>query len=813
MKISLQWIQDFVDLGDYMNKPAELGEILTRAGLEVEEIVDRRKDYDQVVVGLILEKDKHPNADRLSVCRVTTGEGVVHQIVCGAQNHKAGDRVVVALPGAVLPGNFSIKKAAVRGVESGGMLCSTTELGLAKESDGIMILPEDAPVGKAFAEYMGLMDVLFELKVTPNRADCLSHFGLAREIACLTGRELKAPNPVFNQSGESTKATMALHVEATDLCLRYCGRTVKGVKVGPSPDWLRKRLEAVGLNSINNVVDVTNYVMMELGQPLHAFDARRVEGRKISVDRANAGEKFVTLDGTELQLKGGELVIRDAARIVALAGVVGGKNSGVTDETSEIFLESANFNGSSVRKTARSFGLETDSSYRFSRGVDADGARRAQDRAVELILKTAGGEALTDPFDSNPTPVVKRPIAIRLDDVTERLGYAAEEAKFVDFMKRLGCKVEGAAAGFSVTPPSFRFDLERDVDLVEEYARLNGYDQIPETLPVLAQAPASHEDKWKLLRRVNQTMRGQGFLQAFNYGFTSSKKEKAFVGGARALPAAGLMLSEKPIRLKNPLSDDLDVMRSTLSEGLYRNAVTNVKYGSDEGALYEVGVTFHAQETGFKENGRLAMIAWGRPRGLFTKTRAYPVVYDLKASIEALLETFRISAYTWVTPADKGEVPGFCHRGQYVQLLVEGRKVGFLGTVHPVLLEEEKIRVPVALAEFDLESLLKGQPRPYRAEALSKFPAVERDFSFVMPKSLKVADVIKEIRKAAGSLLVDVDVFDLYEGDKLEAGKKSVSFRLIYHDKNATLQDSVILDLQNKVQEAVAKAFGIAVRG
>lgn len=813
MKISLQWIQDFVDLGEYMNKPAELGEMLTRAGLEVEEMVDRRKDYDQVVVGLILEKDKHPNADRLSVCRVTTGEGVVHQIVCGAQNHKSGDRVVVALPGAVLPGNFAIKKAAVRGVESGGMLCSTTELGLSKESDGIMILPEAAPIGKPFAEYMSLMDVLFELKVTPNRADCLSHFGLAREIATLTGRELKSPNPVFNQTGESTKATMSLHVEATDLCPRYCGRTIKGVKVGPSPDWLKKRLEAVGLNSINNVVDVTNYVMMEMGQPLHAFDARRLEGRKIVVDRAQAGEKFVTLDGTELSLKGGELAIRDAARIVALAGVVGGKNSGVSDETTEIFLESANFVGSSVRKTARSHGLETDSSYRFSRGVDADGARRAQDRAVELILKVAGGEALTDPFDSNPTPVVKKPVGIAVAYVSERLGYVAEEGKFVDFMKRLGCKVEGTAASFQVTPPSFRFDLEHDMDLVEEYARLNGYDQIPETLPTTTQAPASHEEKWKLGRRVHLALRGQGYLQAFNYGFTSSKHERAFVGGSRALPAAGLAFGEKSIRLKNPLSDDLDVMRSTVSEGLVRNAVNNAKYGNEEGALYEVGATFHLAETGYRENTRLGLVAWGRPRSLFTKGRDHAVVYDLKASVETLLETFRISAFTWVTPQDKGEVPGFCHRGQYAQLLVEGRKVGFIGTIHPMLLEEEKIRVPMAVAEFDLESLLKGQPRPYRAEALSKFPAVERDLSFAMPKNLKVADVIKEIRKAAGALLVDVDVFDLYEGDKLEAGQKSVSFRLVYHDKNGTLQDSVILDLQNKVLDAVSKAFGVKVRG
>lgn len=814
MKISLQWIQDFVDISDQMSKPQDLADVLTRAGLEVEEIIDRRRDFDQVVVGLILERDKHPGADRLTVCKVTTGEGVVHQIVCGATNHKAGDRVVVALPGAVLPGNFAIKRSAIRGVESGGMLCSTTELGLSKESDGILILPTDAPVGKPFAEFMGLMDVIFELKVTPNRADCLSHFGLAREIACLLGRELKTPVPAFAETGESGTSVIGLAVESGELCPRYCGRVIKGVKVGESPAWLRARLESVGLNSVNNVVDVTNYVMMELGQPLHAFDANRIAGHKILVAKAGAGEAFTTLDGTDITLKGGELAIRDAERIVALAGVVGGKNSGVTNETSDLFLESANFLPSSVRKTSRAHGIETDSAYRFSRGVDPQGARRAQDRAVELILKVAGGAVLADPYDTNPNPVQRKPIEIRLDQVSERLGYVADDEKFRDFMKRLGCVVEVLAdKTYRVLPPTFRFDLELDMDLVEEYARLHGYDQIPEAMPALATVPAAHEERWRLLRRVNATMRGQGYLQAFNYGFTSSKRERAFFGGMRGLPAAGLTLTEKSIALRNPLNADLDVMRSSLSEGLYQNCVTNVKYGNEEGALYEIGSTFHPLEAGgVRENQRLALISWGRPRSFFTKEAKHPVVFDLKAAVETLLETLRIFSYAWISPQDKGEVPGFAHRGQYAQLLVEGKKVGFIATVHPLLLDEEKIRVPVALAELDLDVVLKGQPRPYRAEALSKFPAVERDFSFLMAKSLKVGDVIKEIRKGVGPLLVDVDVFDVFEGDKVEAGKKSVSFRLVYQDKNATLQEAQINELQNKVLDAVNKAFGITVR-
>ncbi|MBX3033537.1 MAG: phenylalanine--tRNA ligase subunit beta [Bdellovibrionaceae bacterium] len=814
MKISLQWINDFVDVSDYLNKATELADKITAAGLEVEEIIDRRKDFDMVVTGLILEKAQHPNADRLSLCRVTTGEGVVHQIVCGAQNHKTGDRVVVALPGAVLPGNFAIKQSSIRGVESGGMLCSLKELGLATESDGIEILPENAPIGQGFAEYMGLNDVVFELKVTPNRADCLSHFGLAREIACLLGRELKNPAAEFLVAASSTKQSIALSVKEPELCPRYVGRFIGNVQVGPSPGWLKKRLETVGLNSINNVVDVTNYVMMELGQPLHAFDAGKIAGRQILVERARPQEKFVTLDGTEVTLSGEELVIRDGERAVALAGVVGGKNSGVSEETREIFLESANFQPMSVRKTSRRLGIETDSAYRFSRGVDPDGALRAADRATELLLKVAGGEAFGDIHDTNPQPVRKQFIEIRLNDISERLGYAAEESRFLDYMKRLTCQVETLTEGaYRVLPPSFRFDLEMDVDLVEEYARLTGYEHIPEALPVFAQAPAAHDEKYRLLQKWHRLFRGRGFLQAVNPGFTASAREKAFLGGQRGLPAAGLALSEEPIRLKNPLSDDLDVMRSSLSESLYRNLLTNVKYGNEEGALYEIGSTFSRAEGGaYVEKTRLGLMAWGRPRGLWTKTLQHPVVFDLKAVVENLLESLRISSYTWVTPPDRGEVPGFCHRGQYAQLLVEGKKVGFIGTLHPVLLEEEKIRVPAAVAEFDVEALLKGQPRPYRADSLSKFPAVERDFAFVMPKNVKIGEVLKDIRKAAGGLLVEAEVFDVYEGDKVEAGKKSVAVRLVYQDKNATLQEAQIQELQSKILESVSKTFGIVVR-
>lgn len=812
MKISLKWLNDYVDVQDYFSKPEELADLLTRAGLEVEEIINRGKDFQNVVVGLVLEKGKHPNADKLSLCQVSTGEGVVHQIVCGAQNHKTNDRVIVALPGAVLPGNFAIKKSAIRGVESLGMLCSLKELGLAKESDGIEILPVDAPVGKAYAEYAGYDDVVFELKVTANRADCLSHFGLAREVSCLLGRDLKAPSTKLNLANSSTQNEIQLQVKTTDLCPRYTGRFIKGVKVGASPEWLKKRLEAVGMNSINNVVDVTNYVMMELGQPLHAFDAQFLKGNKVIVDRAVTGEKFITLDGTEKTLTGEELTIRDSEHAVCLAGVVGGKNSGVSETTQNVFLESAYFSPATVRKTSRSHGVDTDSGYRFARGVDPDGALRGLDRATALIQQVAGGEAFTNHYDVYPVPVKKSAVKLSVKTVSDRLGYASDEAKFVDFMKRLGCEIRAEGSGvYEVLPPNFRFDLELDMDLVEEYARLNGYEHIPEKLPVLATTPAVHDKGFLLNQKVSEWMRYQGYSQAFNFAFVGSQGEKQFIQKSENLVKNGLSVSVEKIKIMNPLNEEMDVMRSTLSFGLFKNINSNFHHGNHFGRLFEIGLCFSKGDNSYAENNRLGLAAWGHNVQLWSKSAEAPLVFEVKAACESLLKQLNISAFTWVSVAG-ADAPSFVHPGQCAHLVVEGKKVGFIGTLHPSLVEENKIRVPVAIGELDLDVLFKGQPRPYRIQSISKMPVVERDLALIMSRTQKIGDVLKDIRKSVGSLLVNVDVFDIYEGDKMEAGKKSVAVRMWLQDKNATLQDVQITELQKKVLDSLEKNFAITIR-
>ncbi|MEK6772889.1 MAG: phenylalanine--tRNA ligase subunit beta [Bdellovibrionota bacterium] len=814
MKISLKWVNEFVDIQDEMKKPEELAEKLTRAGLEVEEVINKTKDYAHVVVGLILEKEKHPNADKLSLCRVTTGEGVVHQIVCGAQNHKSGDRIVVALPGAVLPGNFQIKNSTIRGIESAGMLCSAKELNLPVENDGLLILPTDAPVGKLFSEYKGLNDILMVLKVTPNRADALSHYGLARELACLLGKELKHRTPEFSVDATSTKSEMKLEVKSADLCPRYSGRLISDVKVGPSPDWLRNRLESLGMNSINNIVDVTNYVMMELGQPLHAFDADQIQGRKVIVAKASAKEKFIKLDGTEITLLGDELTIRDSERALCLAGVVGGKNSGVTDTTKNIFLEAAYFNPMSVRKTSRKHGIETDSAYRFSRGVDSDGALRASDRATELILKVAGGKAFNEPHDFYPEPLKKSWISLELQTVTDRLGFAAEEKIFTDFMKSLGCQIKASSSGkFEVLPPSFRFDLEGEMDLVEEYARLIGYEHIPERIPEFNKAPLAHDKNYLLDLKVSKALIKESYYQAFNFAFVSGKQERNFLGSVSPISAAGLKISEEPIQLLNPLNEDLNIMRSTLTFGLTKNLLTNFHYGNKSGRLFEIGRCFSKEPSSEAyEQNRLSLLAWGHPENLWNKNTNAPLVFEIKAAIESLLKQLRIQAYSWETPQDKGLVPHFLHMGQFVHLLVEGKKLGYLGSLHPVWLEENKVRCSAAVAEIDLEALYKGQPRQLRFLPVSKFPMVERDFAFVMTKTVKVDEVLKAAKKLGGNLLSHSEVFDVYQGDKMEAGKKSVAIRLIFQDIHATLQDAQIQEVQNKIIEGLKLQFDLSLR-
>ncbi|MBT4760992.1 MAG: phenylalanine--tRNA ligase subunit beta [Bdellovibrionaceae bacterium] len=811
MKVSLKWINDYVDVKEFFANPDLLSEKLTSAGLEVEGLENDLEKFKNVVVGHIVEKGKHPDADKLSLCQVDVG-GATQQIICGAQNHKQGDKVVVALPGAVLPGDFKIKKSKIRGVESLGMLCSEKEMGLAEDSPGIMILEASAPIGQSFAEYFGLDDVVFELSVTPNRADCLSHIGLAREIACLLGRKCNIPTPKFKSFSKlKTKDKLKLSLKESDLCPRYAGRFIAGVKIQESPAWLKQKLEAVDINSINNVVDITNFVMLELGQPLHAFDFKTIEGSEISIIKSQAGSTFKTLDGTELKLTNDELMISDGKKPVALAGVVGGENSGVSDSTTSLFVEAAYFTRETVRKTARKFGIETDSAYRFSRGVDPEGVILALNRACELIQDITGGKVAEDFYDEYPKPVKRTPIVITKKFIEEKMGYDVDAKEFVNWMTALGCKVSGDEKKWQVLAPAFRWDLFDDVDLVEEFARLHGYDKIAETMPVLESTPQEHNLQYTMERKLEDIMVEEGYMQAMNYHFVSSQFQDEFLGNTAGYASLGLNITDADARVKNPLNEDLDVMRKSCLPGLFKNLVHNYRHGLSVGRFYELGGVFRKKENDYLQSHVLSMISWGQMESLWTKNKNEYVVYDIKAAIENLMTKLAIKGWMWKT-IKEDNIPSFFHPGQVSALFVEGKIIGVMGSLHPKIKDEYKIRHDVALAEFNFELLNRRQPRIKKYEAISKFPSVERDLAFLVSKDNSVQDISKEIQKVAGSLLKEVYVFDRYQSDKLPEGYESIAFRMILQHMDKTLEDTELKDLQDKILKSLEKKFKIQIR-
>lgn len=814
MKISLKWLNEFIDVDDYFDKPSELAKILTAAGLEVDGIEDLSTPFQNVVIGHLLSVTTHPNADRLTLCQVSTGQGVVHQIVCGAKNHREGDRVVAALPGAILPGDFQIKRSKIRDVESNGMLCSETELGISSNSEGILILPEDAPIGASFAPYWGLDDIVFEINVTPNRADCLSHLGLARELSALTGREVHAPALNLNRHPGQISEFVRVDLRDINLCPRYAAGFVRNVKVGPSPKWLKDRLERVGMNSINNIVDITNFILLEMGQPLHAFDARQLRGQTIVIDRAVAGEAFHTLDGTELKLSGEELTIRDAERPVALAGVIGGQNSGISEATTDIVIESAYFKPETVRRTSRQFGVETDSSYRFSRGTNPEGVRAALDRACQLVQDLAHGEVVGEPIDLYPQPVVPPSISIELQAVSDFLGLPIEAQRFQQFMEKLGCEVlvRDEGQSFVVRPPAWRTDLHQAIDLVEECGRMLGYDQIPETLPHLKVEPRPHRPEYTFTQSMRAICLRQGYFEAVNYGFEGRAGQKKLWADLNKLSQFGLAVGDESIALMNPLNEELDVMRTTLVSGLLKNVAYNTRHGQNQGQLFEIGPVFGQTAAGERhEWPRVAFAAWGEPTDLWNKKSLVPPVFRIKASIERTLKSLQGRQWQWQKIAAT-DVPGFFHPGQTASLFFEGRKIGILGALHPFVQSELKIREPVAFAELDLEALRRGQPRDFRHQSISKFPGVERDLAFLAPKETSAFDIMAVIRKAAGPLMTDVTVFDEFEGVPLAAGLRSLAFRMTFQDPKATLADEQMNAIQEAIIGKVKAELGLSLR-
>jgi len=767
MKFSENWLRELVNIP--VDRDA-LVHRLTMAGLEVEGVEPLGGALDGVVVGEIVACEPHPNADKLRVCRVAAG-GEPLTIVCGAPNARAGLKAPLATIGTTMPGGTQIRKAALRGVESNGMLCSAKELGIDADASGLMELPADAPVGAALAAYLGLPDASIEIKLTPNRPDCLSVHGLARDAAALFAAGLRAPAPA--PVAPAGQAERAVRVEAGADCPRYLGRVVEGVDAAAkTPLWLAERLRRSGLRPISIVVDVTNYVMLELGQPLHAFDDDALAGAVV-VRHAREGEALTLLDGGEVRLDAGFLVIADEAKPLALAGVMGGRDSRVTETTRNVFLESAHFAPGAIMGRARRLGLHTDASHRFERGVDPELPRAALERATALLVEIAGGRAGPVVEATRPEHLPTRaPIALRRARLARVLDVDVPDAEVERILASLGLAVEAAADGWRATPPSWRFDLAIEEDLIEEVVRVHGYERVPTRAPRgdLA-APALPEARLGLAALRAQLV-ARDYVEAVCYAFL----------GADLL--ATWRLGDGALALANPLSADLGVMRTSLLPGLVAALAANRRRQQARVRLFEAGRVFHAGPDGPVETLRIAGAVCGAAAAeQWGEARRAVDFFDLKGDLESLFDLTHAAHEFRCVPS----APSWLHPGQAARWTRGEREVGHAGALHPDLLRALDIEEDVFVFELDVEAIA-ARPLP-KAEALSRFPSVRRDLSFELPEEVPYAQVEATVRDAVGELLTDVVLFDRYAGPNLGTNVKSFAIGLILQDRYRTLTD------------------------
>jgi phenylalanyl-tRNA synthetase beta chain len=802
VKISVKW------LGEYVALPASVEELarkLTAAGLEIEGLERPGEGLKGVVVAQIKESVQHPNADKLSVTKVDAGGPTPLQVVCGAKNYKVGDKVPLATVGAKLPNGMEIKQAALRGVDSSGMLCSAKELGLTEDASGLLILPADARPGTPIAQQLGLDDVVLEVNVTPNRPDALSHLGVAREVGVVTGAPFRPPEPKPPEAGGSAADKVMVRIEDPARCPRYAARVIENVTIKPSPQWLQDRLKACGVRAINNVVDVTNYVNLEYGQPLHAFDLEKLAGQEIVVRCAKQGEKIRTLDGKDRTLDADDLAICDRDRPQAIAGVMGGGDSEVSEGSRRIVLESANFLASSVRRTSKRHGLHTEASHRFERGADIDAVGPAIDRAAQLIAELSGGTVLSGRVDVFPGKQPARRVALRYARVEKFLGAAVPEAECRRILGALGFKVAEEAAGqttFEV--PRARVDVEREEDLLEEVARVYGYDNIPARLPrgvaeLAPEAPTAEAE-----RRLRQALSGVGMNEVVNYSFVAPKSLEVLGG------------KDKPVALVNPLSVEQSVMRTSLLPGLLENLSRSVRHQVERVAIYETGRAYfrdaeggHGQRPPTREVPRVGGLVWGLRSGRsWTQKDARMDFYDAKGAVEALLHALHVEGVRFV-PA---EAPAWHPRACAQVLLGDGTALGYVGEVHPRISKTLELPQGVFTFELDTEPLYAAARLVPEYHSLPRFPAVLRDLAVVVPVELRNEEVRKVIREVGGALVEDALIFDVYTGKPIPEGKKNLAYAIRYRSPERTLTDAEVTEAHQRIIAEVNQRLGGALR-
>ena len=786
MKFSEQWLREWVS-------PAvdteQLAARLTMAGLEVDAIDPVAGKFSGVVVAEIIAVQPHPDAEKLQVCQVSDGNSEV-QIVCGAANARAGIKIPLATLGAVLPGDFKIKKAKLRGVESFGMLCAEQELGLAEKSDGLMELPADAPLGQDIRDYLNLDDAVIELGLTPNRADCLSLRGIARETAVLS--ELAFEDKAISAVAASIDDVLPVVVSAAEDCPRYVGRVIRNVDVSAaSPLWLQEKLRRCGLRSIDAVVDVTNFILLELGQPMHAFDLDKINGG-ITVRHAAAGEVVALLDGQSLELREGALLIADENQPLALAGIMGGEPSSVTDATEHLFLEAAFFAPDKIAGRARSYGLHTDSSHRFERGVDFELPARAIERATALILEICGGEAGPISFVDSQLPA-REPILLREKRIEKLLGMALSTSDVESILTGLGMSVIPTEGGWTVIAPSWRFDISIEVDLLEELARVYGYNRLPitpirDTLTIRT-APESKRG----LPLVRQQLVARGYQEAITYSFID--------------PAMHAALSEGDVgvELLNPISADMSIMRTSLLPGLLKTAMHNAKRQQSRIRLFESGLRFIKCADGMKQIPTVAALLTGRrePES-WSENGELVDFFDLKADLESLLSvssgTISFSAAKYAS----------LHPGQTADVFCNDVRIGRIGALHPSLQSRWDFVNPVYLFEIDLQPILERSV-PVFSE-LSRYPEVRRDLALIVDRQLAASEVLSAVRKSAGENLSDLKLFDIYQGKGIDPERKSLALGLTFRHSSRTLNEEEVGQSVDAVVQTLKEAFGASLR-
>jgi phenylalanyl-tRNA synthetase beta chain len=833
MKVTLNWLKQYVDF-DW--SPEQLAERLTMLGLEVEGVHKVAGEFEGVVVAQILAKDKVPGSDKLSVCRVNDGK-MERTIICGAQNHNPGDKVPLILPNFALPLKagekepFVIKERKVFGITSQGMMCSPQELGLPDKVDGLLILPEDAPIGKPFAEYLGRSggDVVYDLETTPNRPDWNSVIGIAREIAALTGNPVKVPGIKDHASSENIRDLVAVRIEDAGLCPRYTARVVKDVNIGPSPDWLRSTLEKVGIRSINNVVDVTNFVMLEIGQPLHGFDyhliAKGSDGKPTIVVRRGAeGEKFRTLDNVERTLTGEMLLIADEQKGIAIAGIMGGQNTEINDNTKDVLLESAYFNPTNIRRTSKALALRSESSYRFERGADVGICDWASQRAAQLISETAGGRIAEGVVDEYPKPNKTKQIALRHHKVGELLGITISPSEQIRLLKSIDLRPvessgsphvplvqanidtttllnkeavtssEGAATTFEI--PSFRVDLKREVDLIEEITRLHGVEKIPAAPPRGAIGSNSFDAMHDQLADARRILSGLGLNEAQGQTLVGNVECRA--------PSADLAT------LSNPLSSDMDVLRPSLLPGLIHSLRHNVSRKNYDVALFEVGRVFAQAGGQVREERRIAIALTGQRNPLFwsgAERDAKFDIYDLKGLLEEFSDQFGLRGMTYNR---RSESSAMFLESATIQL---GKlQLGEFGQLLPSLAKRYDLRDAVFLAELNLDLLLARRNPSKSFKPLPAFPSIRRDVAMIVPEATTHDAVLQVVKQTKPANLESMELFDVFRGKNVPAGQKSLAYAFTYRNAERTLTDAEVSAAHEKLVEQFKKSLQATVR-